>query len=138
MKRSKLAMSIVSIFAAVAVGAPAIATADEDTLRVRSETVAYGDLDLDKDQGAQALYRRLKYASKKVCDMPAIQNSRRGVASAKKSIEARHCYKNTMTAAVNKIDNENLTRIQASNEPSTDVKDFAEPEVAELQTAVTN
>ena len=138
MKRSKLAMSLVSIFAVAAIGTPAIAADDENALRVRSETVAFGDLDLEKDQGAQVLYRRLKYASEKVCNIPAIQNSRRGVASAKKSLEARRCYQNTMTAAVNTINNENLTKIVASNDPSIKEEDLTAPQVAKLQTANTN
>jgi hypothetical protein len=43
-----------------------------------------------------------------------------------------------MTAAVNKINNENLTKIVASNDPSTKEKELAAPDVAQLQTAHTN
>ena len=65
MKESKLAGSLLAAIIVVALGAPAIASADaKSDLQGVSVKVSYADLNLEKQEGAKALYRRLQQASR--------------------------------------------------------------------------
>ena len=105
MKESKLIKGVVATVAVVAFSAPAIAAADE--LKGRSEKVSYSDLNIDKQSGAEVLYRRLQTASKRVCGVESIGNA----GSVRKVMEQRRCYKNALDEAVAKIDSPALTRL---------------------------
>ena len=109
MKHSKLITSIVASIAIVAICAPAITSADEKSeLKGQSEKVTYEDLNLGKEAGAHVLYRRLQQASKKVCGVEALKSRKM---SAQEASTSRHCYSQTLTAAVDRFDNEHLARI---------------------------
>ena len=111
MKESKLFKSLLATSFVVALGAPAIASAGnmnevEDVL-IR---VSYADLNVEKERGAQTLYRRLKQASKKVCDYRGLNIT----GSVGRLMETRRCYREALSAAVEKIDNEMVTNLHNS------------------------
>ena len=111
MKESKLFKSLLATIFVVALGAPAIASAGnmnevEDVL-IR---VSYADLNVEKERGAQTLYRRLKQASKKVCDYRGLNIT----GSVGRLMETRRCYREALSAAVEKIDNEMVTNLHNS------------------------
>jgi len=108
MKQSKLIRVAVATVAVVVFSLPAIASADAgDKLKGRSEKVSYADLNVDKKDGAQTLYRRLQQASKRVCGVESlkISGSIRGVS------QAQRCYRGALDKAVARIDNNELTEI---------------------------
>ena len=108
MKVIKLAKSIVATVAVVAFSVPAISSADE--LKGRSEKVVFSDLDVVKEQGAEALYRRLQAASKRVCGVDSLRN-----AGSLRVIKAqRDCYQDALDKAVARIANPTLTAIHES------------------------
>ena len=108
MNRSTLFKSLVATIVIIALGIPVIASADDKSeLQGKSLKVSYADLNLQKQEGAKVLYRRLELASKQVCDLNRAQDE----GSAKRMSDARQCYKLALTAAVEEIDNELLTQI---------------------------
>jgi UrcA family protein len=109
MKHSKFITCLVSGVAIVAICTPVITSADEkNDLKGQSEKVTYEDLNLGKEAGAHVLYRRLQQASKRVCGVEALKSRK---LSAQEASTSRHCYKQTLTAAVDKFDNEHLASI---------------------------
>ncbi len=71
-------------------------------------TVSYAGLNLESDEGVRVLYRRLQRASRKVCGAPS------GSAEAILAVHViQLCYRETLSNAVDKIDNEDLTRVHA-------------------------
>ena len=63
MKESKLYRNLLAAIVVVALGAPAIASAGNmNKLEHVSVRVSYADLDVEKEKGAQVLYRRLQKA----------------------------------------------------------------------------
>ncbi len=105
MKESKILKGVVATVAVIAFSVPAIASADE--LKGRSEKVSYADLDVEKEQGAVVLYRRLQQASKRVCSVGSIKR-----AGGIREVSERHkCYRETLDQAVVKLDNAALTGI---------------------------
>jgi UrcA family protein len=106
MKHSKFITCLVSGIAIVAICTPVIASADEKSeLKGQSEKVTYEDLNLGKEAGAHVLYRRLQQASKKVCGVESLKSRKM---SAQEASTSRHCYSQTLTAAVDRFDNKNL------------------------------
>ena len=108
MKESKLFKSLLAVFIVVVLGAPQIASADARSgLKGVSVKVSYGDLKMEMKEGANALYWRLKQASKQVCDVRGLKVE----GTLKRIRETRQCYRETLSAAVEKIDNELVTQI---------------------------
>ena len=108
MKESKLFKSLLATIVVVALGAPTIASADaKGNLQGVSVKVSYADLNLEKQAGAKALYRRLQQASKQACDVRGLTNA----GSVRRMVETRQCYREALSAAVEKVDNELLTQI---------------------------
>ena len=92
-------------------GAPGIVLATtSNSLEDAEITVSYADLNLGNEAGVQALYRRLKRASKEVCEVTSSENN----GSVSQMQRAKQCFRNTLTNAVESIDNDLLTRIHAS------------------------
>ncbi len=111
MKESKLFKSLLATIVVVALGAPAIVSAgDKNELKGISVKVSYADLNLEKEKGAQALYRRLRQASKQACNFRGITV----LGSVKRFAETRRCYREALSAAVEQIDNEMVTNIHNS------------------------
>ena len=105
MKESKLFKGVVTTVAVVAFSVPAIASAEE--FEGRSEKVTYSDLNVEKESGAHTLYRRLQQASKRVCGVESIKNA----GGVREISQQQRCYRDTLDAAVAKIDNATLTEI---------------------------
>jgi UrcA family protein len=105
MKESKLIKGVIATVAVVAFSLPAITSAEE--LKGRTEKVTYSDLNVEKEAGAQALYRRLQQASKRVCGVESMKNA----GGIRQISDQQRCYRDTLDAAVAKIDNATLTQI---------------------------
>ena len=106
MKESKIIKGVIATVAVIAFSVPAMATATDD-LKGKSEKVVYSDLNVVKEAGAQALYRRLQQASKRVCGVESVQNA----GGIRIMSEQRDCYRDAMNKAVARIDNPTLTAI---------------------------
>ncbi len=110
MKESKLFKSLLVTIIVVALGVPTIASADaKSNLQGVSVKVSFADLNLGKQAGAQALYRRLKQASRQACDVRGLDTE-----WAKNMREARQCYQQALSEAVAEVDNELLSQIHNS------------------------
>ncbi len=108
MKESKLFKGLLAVFIVVVLGALPIASADAGSaLKGVSVKVSYADQKLETKEGANALYWRLKQASKQVCDVRGLKVE----GSLKRIREMRQCYRETLSAAVKKVDNELVTQI---------------------------
>lgn len=105
MKESKLIKGVVATVAVVAFSVPAIASAED--FKGRTEKVAYSDLNVEKESGAHTLYRRLQQASKRVCGVESVKNA----GGIRQYSDQQRCYRDTLDAAVAKIDNATLTQI---------------------------
>jgi len=102
---SYLALVFVATLA-VASTHPAVAGTHDEP---RSVTVRYGDLDLSRDDGARVMYRRLKSAVRRVCDVgQSLEPARKVV--------AQRCAEKSLGEAVAKIDNANVTALYFAND----------------------
>jgi len=111
MKESKLVRSLLAAIIVVALGAPAIASADaKSDLQGVSVKVSYADLNLEKQEGAKALYRRLQQASRQACDVRGLQNA----GSVRRIANTKRCYRESLSTAVEAFDSELLTNIHNS------------------------
>lgn len=105
MKESKIVKGVIATVAVVAFSLPAIASAQD--FKGRTEKVTYSDLNVEKEAGAHSLYRRLQQASKRVCGVESIKNA----GGIREISQQQRCYRETLDAAVAKIDNATLTGI---------------------------
>lgn len=105
MNNSKIVKGVATAIAVIGFCMPAISSADEP--KGHAEKVRYADLNVEKEAGAKVLYRRLQLASKRVCGVESIMNAGgvRAVAM------QRNCYRDSLDAAVAKIDSELLTEL---------------------------
>ena len=76
-------------------------------VQTHETSVSYADLNLENEEDVQVLYRRLQRASKKVCVFPSLNSARKLQILA----EYKQCYRETLSEAVEKIDNVDLIRI---------------------------
>jgi UrcA family protein len=105
MKESKLVKGVVATVAVIAFSLPAIASADD--LAGRSEKVTYSDLNVEKEAGAQSLYRRIQQAAKRVCGVESVN----GAGNLRQLSQQKNCYRESLDAKVGKIDNAALTEL---------------------------
>ncbi len=111
MKESNHVRKILMAAAIIVLSIPAIASvSDKNKLKGVSVKVSYADLNLEKEEGAKVLYRRLQQASEQVCDVSNLYIA----GSLKRIADARSCYREALSAAVEKIDNELVTNIHNS------------------------
>lgn len=85
-----------------------LSNADSPADPTRAVAVAYADLDLSKDAGAQALYRRIRAAARAVCraaDRDFDLEARRS---------QRACVREAVDDAVTRIGNASLTSLHSS------------------------
>nr|CAM58135.1 hypothetical protein [uncultured marine microorganism] len=111
MKESKLFRSLVATFVVIVLSGPAVVLAGTlSYIEDDKVAVSYADLKLESEEGVRALYRRLKRASKEVCGIrpPKIYG-----ASVYHMWDSQRCYRATLSNAVYKYDNDDLTRIHA-------------------------
>ena len=108
MKESKIIKGVVTAVAVVVLSIPAIASADAGAeLKGRTEKVSFADLNVNKEAGAEQLYRRLQQASKRVCGVEPLKIS----GSVKVLTQSMRCYRQTLDATVAKIDKDALTAV---------------------------
>ncbi len=116
MIESKLFKSLMATFVVIVLGGPAVVLADTITyIEVGKASVSYADLHLESEESARVLYRRLKRASKELCSdaPPKIAGSLPKIYQLSSGLEIRQCYREALSNAVDKIDNDDLTRIHA-------------------------
>jgi len=112
MKESKLFKSLVATFVMIVLGGPAVVLAstssnfEDAKARV---SVSYADLNLENEEGARVLYRRLQRASREVCSGGALSYSRSVIMKSSRL----QCYREKLSNAVDKFYNEDLARIHA-------------------------
>ncbi len=110
MKESKLFKSLVAVFVIIILGSTAVVLADTPSyIEDAKATVSYADLNLENEESVRVLYRRLQRASKEVCGV----TSRLIAGSIGHFQGTKQCYRETLSNAVDKFDNEDLTRIHA-------------------------
>jgi UrcA family protein len=103
---SMLAAGLFSLICA-AIGGGALAAEPPQPL---TKIVHYSDLNLDSEQGAMALYARLRGAAKQVCSpFESVELSRRRV--------WENCFNDTVASAVGQVDKTMLSalHVQAIN-----------------------
>ena len=105
MKESKILKGVVTAVAVIAFSVPAIASAED--FKGHGVKVNYADLNVEKEAGAQILYRRLQQASKRVCGVESLQNA----GGASQISKQQQCYREALDAAVAKIDSAALAEI---------------------------
>ncbi len=111
MKESKLFKSLVATFVVIVLSGPAVVLA-AGTISYFDDgkaAVSYVDLNLENEEGVRVLYRRLQHASKEVCSVAAPKLG----GSILNNSSRQQCYRETLSNAVDKFDNEDLTRIHA-------------------------
>ncbi len=118
MKESKLFKSLVATFVVIVLSGPAVVLASTSShLEPNKATVSYADLNLENEEGVRELYQRLKRASKGVCGAtpPQVAGSLPKVYSLdiNNTQATGRCYRESLSKAVDKFDNEDLTRIHA-------------------------
>ncbi len=116
MKDSKLFKSLVATFVIIVFGGPAVVLADTISyIEVGKASVFYVDLNLENEESVRVLYRRLQRASNKLCSdaPPKIAGSLPIIYKLSSGVETRQCYREALSNAVDKFDNEDLTRIHA-------------------------
>ena len=108
MKESKLFRSLVAAFVIIVLGGTAVVLADTPSyIEDAKATVSYADLNLENEESVRVLYRRLQRASKEVCGV----TSRLIAGSIGHFQGTKRCYRETLSNAVDKFENEDLTRI---------------------------
>ncbi len=116
MQESKLFKSLVATFVVIVLGGPAVVLADTISyIEVGKASVSYADLNLENEESVRVLYRRLKRASKELCSdaPPKIAGSLPKIYQLSSGLEIRQCYREALSNAVDKIDNDDLSRIHA-------------------------
>ena len=105
MRKSKLVTSFMATIVFVALSAPAVASVGGESIKV-----SYADLNLEEEDGTLSLYRRLIRASKQACDYRGLKIA----GSIDRLTETKQCYRAALSAAVERIDNEMLTKLHNS------------------------
>ncbi len=110
MKESKLFKSLVATFVVIVLGGPTVVLADTPShFGDANVTVSYADLNLETEKGVQTLYRRLQRASKEVSGFRSLTT----VGDVGRFRKMRQYYNETLSNAVDKIDNERLSKVHA-------------------------
>ena len=111
MKESKLFKSLLTVVVVTVLAAPTITYAsDREDLKGVSMKVSYTDLNVDNEKDAKVLYRRLKQASKYVCDYRRLNVA----GSVGRMADLQRCYTDALAAAVDQIDNDWVSKIHKS------------------------
>ena len=96
-----------TLMAAVAVSAmtlPLLASASASNI-----SVAFDPSELNSAQGQERLYEKMKIASRKLCGSTSIQVT----GSLSKSVGNSECYEGTLTAAVQRLNNDAITALHS-------------------------
>ena len=134
MKTLKSFVTLMSAFALVAVAGPGIAYGEEaeavepasgvdehiyavaDAIKFDevSVTVPFADLNLNNEQGAAVLYRRLQIASESVCGVRLAKDQR----CLRSQRIADDCYHRALTTAVESVGSEVLLSLHQGTKPA--------------------
>ena len=107
---SKFVNVVTASIIALALGAPSIAAAEADAgLKGTAKKVSYSDLNLDKEEGAIILYRRLQIAARQVCSVRTLTLKGSLLEAAEKNV----CYHDTLDAVVSQLDNQYVNNLHA-------------------------
>jgi len=111
MTESKLFKSLAATFVVIVLSGPAVVQAAGTISYIDDgkAVVSYADLNLENEESVRVLYRRLKRASKEACGGGSLRHSRSIIMKSSRL----QCYRETLSNAVDNIDNEDLTRIHA-------------------------
>ncbi len=114
MKELKLFKSLVATIVVIVLSGPAVvqAAGTISYIEVGKASVSYADLNLENEESVRVLYRRLQRASHNLCSATPPQVAGR-VPKIYLRQETRQCYREALSNAVDKFDNEDLTRIHA-------------------------
>jgi len=111
MKYSRTVKSLLTTIAIAALVVPTIASAgDRSELKGVSMKVLFVNVTAATEKDAKALYRRLKQASKYVCDYRRLNIA----GSVGRMADLERCYTDALSAAVDQVDNELVTKIHNS------------------------
>ncbi len=116
MKESKLFKRLVATFVVIVLGGPAVVLADTTSyFEVSKASVSYADLNLESEESVRVLYRRLKRASRNLCSdsPPKSAGSLPIIYQLSNTQETRRCYRESLSNAVERFDNDDLNRIHA-------------------------
>ncbi len=114
MKQSKLFKSLVATFVVIVLSGPAVVLAGTPSnFEDAKASVSYADLNLENEEGVRVLYQRLQHASKDVCSPRSLKIAESILAKSSRRRATRQCYRESLSNAVDKFDNEDLTRIHA-------------------------
>ncbi len=107
---SKFVKVVTACIIALALGAPSIAAAEADAgLKGTAKKVSYSDLNLEKEEGAIVLYRRLQIAARQVCNVRTLTVK----GSLQEVAERKVCYVDTLDAAVSQVNNQYVSKLHA-------------------------
>ena len=117
MKELKLFKSLVATIVVIVLSGPAVVQAAGTIkyIEVGKASVSYADLNLENEESVRVLYRRLQRASHNLCSAapPKIAGSLPIIYVLSDGVETKQCYREALSNAVDKFDNEDLTRIHA-------------------------
>jgi UrcA family protein len=107
---SKFVKVVIASIIALALGVSSIVAAEAGAdLKGTAKKVSYADLNLDKEEGAIVLYKRLQIAARQVCSVHTF--TVRG--SLKEAAEKKACYRDTLDVAVSQLDNQYVNKLHA-------------------------
>ncbi len=114
MKESKLFKKLAATFVVIVLGGPAVVLAGTPSyIEDAKATVSYADLNLENEEGVRVLYQRLQHASKEVCGVASLKIPQSILAKSSRRRATRQCYRESLSNAIDKFDNEDLTRTHA-------------------------
>jgi len=93
-----------TLIAVTAMTLPLLASASSSNIRV-----AFNKTELDNVQGQERVYEKMKIASRKLCGSSNIQFT----GSLETAIGNDECYEGTLTAAVQRLDNDAITALHS-------------------------
>jgi len=109
MKKSIVTGIVALVVFGLGASASAVA-ASPSQLNVRSVQVSFADLNINSDDGAKALYRRLQNASEKAC-LISSSGATQPVGAVR---DSKLCYASVLGNAVAKINSAALSKIHTS------------------------
>ncbi len=110
MKEPKLFKSLVATFVVIVLSGPAVVLAGTPSYFEDTEiTVSYADLNLNTEKDVQTLYKRLQHASKEVSGFRSLTT----VGDVGRFQKLRQYYNETLSNAVESVNNERLSEIHA-------------------------
>jgi len=114
MKESNLFKRLVATFVVIFLNSPAVVLAEAPSyIEDVKATVSYADLNLDSEEDVRMLYQRLQYASKAACDIASPKITESIIMKPSRRRAIRQCYRESLFNAIDKFDNEDLTRVHA-------------------------